>query len=365
MFQPSNACGCARPLLSRRRDVLFALPGHRPRRAAGLALLATALALSGCSTGRFTQAAGEFGTQTRTAAQLQNQRLVAVAADEKERFRQGLADAAADLRIADCARTLAAGVPDAQEAAEKPVRRCRVVLRSGPGQFGELPPDTRFDNITALNTALVNYAEGLERLAADATKDKEAFTGSVVRLATSLGGLDGAVRKVAENGKDDAGAATDKARLSAIGTLVAKAGNLYFAARRQAALKEIIIAGDPLVQRATAILGDADSQLDLYDRVPLYAAVIEAQQQADAARSGGDAAAIRKAQDRLFAAVEAFNGYRLDRSRFAAIAAAHARLVEAARSGASAAELQQAIVAVLDLASTIGETRNAFDTENK
>ena len=112
-------------------------------------------------------------------------------------------------------------------------------------------------------------------------------------------------------------------------------------------------------------MGDADSQLDLYDRVPLYTSVIDAQRNADEARNSGDAASIRATQDRLFAAVEKFNGYRVDRSRFAAIGEAHANLVGAAKSGATVDELERAIGAVLDLASTIGETKTAFEMEKK
>lgn len=323
----------------------------------GVFLIFTA---SGCTTSRFTQAAGELGSLTKSAAEQQNQRLSAVAADEKERYHQSLADTKANLKITDCAQTLAGDTPDTSEPRAKPFKRCRIVERRGPSDFAELVPDTRFENISALNAALVGYAEGLVQLAADASKDSQTFTGSVNKLASSLAGLEGAVRKV--SGTEDSGAA---AKLTAIGSLVAKAGNMYFAARRQAVLKQLIIEGDPLVQRAVAILGDADSQLDLYDRVPLYSSVIDAQRMADEALAAGNPPAIRATQDKLFSAVEKFNGYRVDRSRFAAISAAHSKLVEAARSGATVAELQQAIIAVLDVASTVGETRKALEAETK
>ena len=99
--------------------------------------------------------------------------------------------------------------------------------------------------------------------------------------------------------------------------------------------------------------------------VPLYEAVVKAQQNADEVRAGGDVTAIRSAQDKLFTAVERFNAYQIDRSRFAAIGAAHAKLVEAAKAGATIKELHEAIVAIVDLASTIGETKSAFETEKQ
>lgn len=179
-------------------------------------------------------------------------------------------------------------------------------------------------------------------------------------LASSLGGLDGAIRKVTGTSEGDSAA-----KFNAVGTLVAKLGNLYFASRRQSILKKMIIEADPLVQRSAAILGDADSQLDLYDRLPLYEAIVTAQKNADEARAGSDVIEIRSAQHKLFAAVERFNAYQIDRSRFAAIGAAHAKLVEAAKAGATIKELHEAIVAVVDLASTIGETKSAFETEKQ
>lgn len=318
------------------------------------------LATSGCSTTRFTQTAGQFGALTRSAAEQQNEGLGAVAADEIERYRQSLAETKTELRFRDCARTLADVPPDPESALVKPFPRCRLTERVSQGEFRELAPDVRFENITTLNSALVDYASGLVLLAADASEDQQTFTASVSNLASSIGGLDGAIRKVTGSSEEDSAA-----KLNAVGTLVAKLGNLYFAARRQSVLKHMIIEADPLVQRSAAILGDADSQLDLYDRLPLYEAVVKAQQNADEVRAGGDVTAIRSAQDKLFTAVERFNAYQIDRSRFAAIGAAHAKLVEAAKAGATIKELHEAIVAIVDLASTIGETKSAFETEKQ
>jgi hypothetical protein len=93
--------------------------------------------------------------------------------------------------------------------------------------------------------------------------------------------------------------------------------------------------------------------------VGLYRAMLEAQTNARliATRTPpADPDTVRRAQDALFAAVEKYNGYRSDRRRFLAIGEAHTKLVEAARAGASLKELQEALEAVLDLASTVHET---------
>ena len=280
-------------------------PGSLERCMTGLMLF---LAVTGCSTSRFTQTAGQFGSLTRSAAEQQNARLVAVAGGELERYRQRLAETKAELKFRDCAQTLADAPPDPTTAVVKPFPRCRLMERMSPGEFQELAPDLHFENIAALNSALVDYAGGLVLLAADASKDQQAFAASVSNLASSLGGLDGAIRKV--TGASEGNSAT---QFNAVGTLVAKLGNLYFAAHRQNVLKKMVIEADPLVQRATAILGDADSQLDLYDRLPLYQAVVNAQEHADQVRKLGDVAAIRSAQDKLFEAVERFNAYQIDR----------------------------------------------------
>ncbi len=357
MFGRDIAAAGKTPLKSRYREIRIprrvSVTGAVTRCTLGTMLL---LAFSGCSTSRFTQTAGQFGALTQTAAEEQNKRLGAVAADEIERYRQSLAENKTDLKMRDCSATLA----DPAVAPIKLIPRCRLTERVSQGEYRELAPDVRFENITALNSALADYANGLALLAADASEDQQTFTASVSNLASSLGGLDGAIRKVTGASEGDSAA-----KFSAVGTLVAKLGNIYFASRRQSVLKLMIIEADPLVQRSTAILGDADSQLDLYDRLPLYEAVVKAQQNADETRAGSDINAIRSAQDRLFTAVERFNAYQIDRSRFAAIGAAHTKLVDAAKAGATVKDLHAAIVAIVDLASTLGETKSAFETEKQ
>ena len=81
-----------------------------------------------------------------------------MAADEIERYRQSLAETKTELRFRDCARTLADVPPDPESALVKPFPRCRLTERVSQGEFRELAPDVRFENITTLNSALVDYA---------------------------------------------------------------------------------------------------------------------------------------------------------------------------------------------------------------
>jgi hypothetical protein len=144
--------------------------------------------------------------------------------------------------------------------------------------------------------------------------------------------------------------------------LLAEGGNLYFAHRRNSALKRIILAGDPLVQEATGLLSGVGAGIDLYDRTALGRALFAAQDRAQevAADPSQSAIAVRAAQDKLFAALDAYNNYGADRRQFAEIGVAHARLAEAARRGASLAELRTAIEAIVKLASTTDATIKAL-----
>ncbi|MCJ2189171.1 hypothetical protein [Novosphingobium beihaiensis] len=322
------------------------------------AAIALMLLSCGCVSGRFTQAAGQFGTLTKIAADQQNERLAAVEADELERYRQNLVTQKYDLQLQDCAAIIAGAPPAALKAQAGGNLTCHIAVKKAPGVYEALPATTNFGHISALNHALVKYADGLEKLASDATSDQQTFTGSVTALATSVGNLQGAITKATGKESDVTGG-----KIDAVGNLVAKAGNLYFAARRQAVLKRIIVESAPLVQRATDILGDTGTSLDVYGRVPLYMALIDAQTAWDAAYFKGDPKAIRSAQDALFEAVNQYNAYQSERMRFTAIGIAHAKLVKAANAGASASELQAAIVSLLDLAKTISETENAFSKE--
>ena len=328
---------------------------HRRRTwfAAGFAV--AALALAGCVNPAFRDSVGEYGALTKASAAQQNARVAAVAADEEERIRADLAARRVDLRLdRKCALTLAeasAGVPgDATAAA--PVT-CTLVERGGTPV--EQAPG--FANIIGLTGALSNYADNLILLASDSSADQAAFGSSVTALGNSLGGLDAAVRKAA-----GAEPATAGPQISAVASLMAEAGSLYFEQRRGRILKAIVIRADPIVQQATNLLSGVDDRLQLYYRADLARTLLATQDAASAvaASPASSEVDVRAAQDKLFATLAQYNAQGADTLRFQAIGAAHAKLAQAARKGASAQEMAAAIEAIIHLAGTADATVNAF-----
>lgn len=318
----------------------------------GVALAAgCALLLGGCTVDRYRGAAAQFGELTSAATAEHSRRLSEVVAAEDEHFRQGLADNRVSLRWQGCAALMA--LPEDGAAPPDP-RQCRLMVLDN-GTLRPLPPKIELSSILALDAALDSYAQSLVLLASDTTADNQRFANSLGSLATSLGDLDGAIRKARGQ---SAGNSTPK--LQAIAGLVAQVGNLYLNGKRAAALKRIIIEGDPLVKEAVGLLAETDSHLKLYEQSGAYDMLREAQVEADAAVSTGDPAQIRPAQDRLFLAVDTYRNTFSDHERFAAIGKAHDKLVAAAHKGASLKELEAAIESLITLAGTLQATTTAL-----
>lgn len=327
-----------------RRDGLNLRP-----RLSGLAALTAALLLSACVNPAFRQSIGEYGALTKAAAAQQNARVTQIAAEEAERIRSDLAARRVDLRLKpDCAARL---LTDPSGGGAAPV--CGLVEVGGK-PIAQAPG---FANVIALTGALSDYADQLIALAADSTQDQAAFAQSVTALGTAVGGLDGAVRTAT-----GAKAGTDSPRIGAVAGLLAETGSLYFAQRRAAVLKRIVIAADPVVQSATGLLSGADERVQLYYRSELAAALLQAQDHASAVANdpASSVADVRAAQDALFAQVDAYNAQGADTLRFQAIGEAHAKLAQAARAGASPAELKTAIEAIVQLAGTADSTLKAL-----
>ena len=304
---------------------------------------AVLLMLAGCVNPTYRDTVGQFGAITRAHVTAQDARLVALSADETERVRAGLAADHVDLRLsADCAQRLALQSVDSGTTAAAAPPPCRLVAVGGAA----IEDAPAFTNIRALGVALSEYSDALIALAADTSQDRAAFADAVGGLATAIGGLDGAVRSVTH-----ARPAASHEQLNAVAALVGKAGGLLLAAERVRMLKRIILAGDPVVQRAVGLLSDVDDRLGLYDLSGLALKLQAAQQTASRlAATGAPVEQLRPAQDELFAALADYNHAGTDQAHYAAIGVAHAKLAAAARKGASAAELQAAILAVLDLA---------------
>jgi hypothetical protein len=311
-----------------------------------------ALALAGCAVDpAFRETVGQFGTVTKEAVGQQNDRLATIASNEAERIRADLAARRAILVLdPNCASVLTA--PSGASDPARPAPQCTLLV-----QGGQLEPAPTFANVLALSGALSTYSDALIALAADSTEDQQAFAASLSGLASSLGKLDGAIQQATKATPVDR-----SAKLGAVAGLIAEAGNLYFAHQRDQALKRIILAADPLVQEATGLLSGVGAGIDLYDRTALGRALFAAQDSAQetAADPNQSVAAVRAAQDNLFTALDAYNHYGEDRRQFGEIGAAHARLAEAARRGASLAQLKAAIEAVVRLASTTDATIKAF-----
>ncbi|HEY0414008.1 MAG TPA: hypothetical protein VGD66_12800 [Allosphingosinicella sp.] len=320
----------------------------RARRAGRRLALIAALALSACVNPAFRETTGQFGAVTKKAVSQQNDRLASIASDEDERIRAGLASNRRILFLDPVCGT-AVALPSGAGDPNAPAAPCRLVLQ-GNNPIEEAP---KFQNILALSSALTDYADGLIALTSDASADQQAFTTSLSGLATSLGGLDGAIQKAT-----GATPADRSAKLGAVATLIAEAGNLYFAHRRDNALKRIVLAGDPLVQEAVGLLSGVGSGIDLYDRSVLAQHLAAAVDRAQivAADQSQRVDSVRAAQDAVFEAVDAYNNYGVDRRQFRDIGIAHAKLAEAARRGASLAELKAAVEAVGHLASTANTT---------
>jgi hypothetical protein len=312
---------------------------------AGLALLA----LSACVNPAFRQSIGEYGTLTKAAAAQQNARVTQIAAEEAERIRTDLAARRVDLRLKpECAARLL-GDPSGGGAAPA----CGLVEVGGK-PIAQAPG---FANVIALTGALSDYSDQLIALAADSTQDQAAFAQSVTALGTAVGGLDGAVRTAT-----GAKAGTDSPRIDAVAGLLAETGSLYLAQRRAAVLKRIVIASDPVIQAATRLLSGADERVQLYYRSELAGALLQAQDHASAVAHdpASSVADVRAAQDALFAQVDAYNAQGADTLRFQAIGEAHAKLAQAARAGASPAEMKAAIEAIVHLAGTADSTLKAL-----
>lgn len=307
---------------------------------------AASLVLGACVNPAFRETTGQFGAVTKAAVSQQNERLAVIAANEAERIR---ADLAANRRqlVLDPACGLEVALDEAAPAPE-----CKLLI-SGQPSATPIEQAPRYQNILDLSDALNGYADGLIALTADASKDDAAFAKSLSGLASSLGTLDGAIQKAT-----DAKPTDRSAKFGAVATLVAQAGSLYFAHQRNKALKRIVLAGDPLVQEAVALLSGVGSSIDLYDRKGLLTKLTKAQDLAEEAAldNSQSVAAVRAAQDDLFTALAAYNSYGADRRRFAEIGVAHAKLAAAARRGASLAEMKAAVEAVVKLASTARTT---------
>jgi hypothetical protein len=309
------------------------------------AAVTIAVVLSGCVSDPFRQSVTLFGSATSASVTAEDARLVAVGAEEDARIRAALAATPTDLRIdAGCAATLALQTSGIGSGTA-PIQ-CFLTDTHG----SRIATAADFGHIRALGTALTHYSDMLIQLAADSSADEATFSTAVLNLGSAVGNMDDAVRAAS-----GAPAATGHDALNGVAGVVASAGKLFLSAARGRALRRIIVATDPVVQRASVLLAQTDDRLRLYDLSGLAPDLLAAQGAvSDTIGRHGSTADIRAAQDTLYAKLAAYNQAAAQPGRYAAIGAAHAKLAVAARRGATLSEMAAAIEAVLDLAGQVG-----------
>lgn len=341
----------------------------RPHRWKALAAVTAALLVPACGSPSFRASVGEFGTLTKASSTAFDQRLDAIGRAEAERVRAELAATRSDLRFSDgCALLMnpRGDVEEDDDAGNGDVARtapraagpatarplCEVGVFQGAGRpLQRLPETPRFAHIRSLTAALASYGASLALLAGDTQDQQKEFATAVGGVATSVAGLDAAIR-------DALGAqpGTSARDLGAIANLASRLGNLYLEHRRDRTLRQVIIAADPFIQDAVRLLTGASAAGDLFELQAAHGRLRAAREAADPNRPANAGPALRVAQDRLFEAVAAYNNLAVPSRGFVAIGAAHRDLAAAARAGASEADLLRAIQTLLDLASTTHQT---------
>lgn len=293
--------------------------------------------LSGCAGEQFLTSVSGFDEATNAAVVVQSDQLEAFSETQSEKIRSSLAEGRVDLRISGgCANLVGVAFR---------ISDCQIV------RFDEEKLEQPFvgENILALGAALGDYASSLGRLAADASKDADAFSKSLSDLAVSLGRLDGAIDKAG------GGSVVDAEKFGAVATILAEAGNLYFEQSRMSKLKKIIIESDPFVQEATKLLSGAYEALRLDTMGEAFARLNDASDAAieEVATATSTPAQIRKKHDALFSELAAFKRRAAIRNSFSALGEAHKALKMASESGASSDDLKVAILRIIESAKII------------
>lgn len=298
--------------------------------------------LAGCSRSEFRASVQGFDTTTQAAVSAQRKQLDTVLEKEADSYRQRLAETYPNIQAIGCANVFA---PDFDPD------NCRIV-RAENGQLIDVSEPFSAPNIRSLQTALLDFTGSLAALAADFDKEESAFKKSMTNLAISIGKLDGTTSKLGMP------SVVDQQKLNAIATIVGEAGVLFFEQSRVRTLTQLVIEGEPVVQNAVGYLSNADQAIYTF-RLNEGLARLEAANAAvsEAAESGANARVVRQRHDRLFSDYEAVKVLIAERGRdpFGALGDSYAKLVEAAQAGASAAEVREAIVSLVQTAAVVSE----------
>jgi hypothetical protein len=306
----------------------------------------TVILLAGCSSSKLTGAVSGYGTAVNVAVKAQQEQLTSFSTQETKRISDDLAARRAEL-------TYSKGCVAVVNTPET-VGDCYVVTRDGQ----RIATPYEASNIVALGAALEEYARQLNRLAADSSKDGEAFVTSMTTLAASIAELSGAVAK-----STGTKPAVTEPQLGAVAKVVATVGNVYLQREREAALRRIIIASDPFVQQATTALSKADEVLRGYG-LTIALDKLSASEEA-LAQAIADKASVGIVQDRQAAFLRQFDEFKKGaamQSGFKGLGAAHARLADVARSGASAEDMLAYMRELMAAAKSIAQSVQTLRT---
>lgn len=306
-------------------------------RSLSAAALVVVLLAGGCSSsGLITSNVAAFGALTTEAVDGQKVKLATFSKAETERIKAKLARDKVELTYSPgCVAVVHTTV-----AADD----CFVMEISGK------PVETAYDavHVIALGEALAEYAAQLGQLAADSSKDGQAFGTSLTGLATSVGQLDAALAGIANTKPVVA-----QGQLGALATVAAEVGKLYLRQQRASALRKIIIAAHPFVQEATTLLSRADGALRGYDLSMRFNEMVRAQGalgEAIAANSG-----IGPKQEAFVRSFEGFRQAAASEDVFLRLGAAHGKLADAARAGASVADMAAYLTELTQAAKAIAQ----------
>jgi len=266
---------------------------------------------------------------------------------QQEQFERRANDIADELAKERVELVLSVGCAPAIENTN--VNNCFVERRDGK------PLETPFNavHLTNLRKALGTYSSNLALLAAGVADSDAAFRKQFDSFASSLGSLSGAVKSATGT------SVLEEDDYTFAASILAELGSLYFEYQRINALRRIIVETNPVVQKATAFLGQADVILVDANNFATLEDLSAAEDKVRRLTNSPNAttAAIRKAQLDLIDKTEAYRmGFRdpaKAKSAFTKLAEAHAELAKAAKSRWSSEDLKAALKLIFAAAESI------------
>lgn len=278
-------------------------------------LIAGAILLTGCAGTRFQTAAAKFGVETEMVMASQSEQIEDVSALETERLRDAIAANKVLLALND-------DCFDPVPNAKGQFKKCMLIERGSDNKVVSFNYD--LPDILALQDALASYGANLALLADTAEADQAAFSASVDKLGASMGKLDLAISKAAKTERLVSGE-----KISTIASVIGTLGKLAFKYQRRHALRRIIVANDPLVQEALALLNSAEFEVANYKRL---AATQIARDAASKALLPANEEDRLKKNEALFRAVNLLNEIEMNSGRLEKLAAIHTALANVAGS---------------------------------